>query len=257
MHVFFDHPAIFLPAVIVLLFIAGAAGLVFRQRFPGLIESEHRSDLSTLQVSTIALLGLLLAFTFSMAVNRYDLRRQLEVDEANAIGTTWLRTAALDEPQRTAARNVLRTYVSVRSGFLDASPNPTALVTATQRSTQLQAELWQIAISAAAARPDGIRGLFLTSINNMIELSEKLTAALENRIPSIAWLLILFIATIASLLTGLSFSSRSPLLLTILPVIVGAALTLILDLDTSRTGFVQVGQQSILRVERQIESTPH
>ncbi len=256
MHVLFDHPAVFLPAVILLLFLAGRAGLALRQFFPALMGTEHRSDLSALQASTLGLLGLLLGFSFSMAVNRYDLRKQLEVDEANAIGTTWLRAAALDEPERTAARNVLRTYISVRSGFLDASPDPAALDQATERSTELQAELWQIATAAATLRPDGIRGLFLASVNNSVDLSEKLTAALENRIPGIAWLLLLFMAASASLLTGLSFTSRSSVLLAILPIIVGASLTLILDLDTSRTGLVQVEQQSIHRVEQQINSSP-
>ncbi len=256
MRALFDHPAVFLPAVILLLFAAGRAGLALRQFFPTVLGTENRSDLSALQASTLGLLGLLLGFSFSMAVNRYDLRKQLEVDEANAIATTWLRAAALDEPDRTAARKVLRAYVSVRSGFLDASPDPAALNDAAQRSTQLQTELWQIATSAATLRPDGIRGLFLASVNNSIDLSEKLTASLENRIPGIAWVLLLFMASAASLLTGLSFTSRSSVLLAILPIIVGATLTLILDLDTSRTGLVQLEQQSMSRVQRQIESTP-
>lgn len=256
MRALFDHPAVFLPAVILLLFAAGCAGLVLRQFFSALTGTEHRSDLSALQASTLGLLGLLLGFSFSMAVNRYDLRKQLEVDEANAIGTTWLRSDALDEPERSAARNVLRTYVNVRSAFLDDSRNPAALDEAVRRSTQLQAELWRTATSAANLRPDGIRGLYLASVNNSIDLSEKLTAAFENRIPSVAWLLLLFIASSASMLTGLSFTSRSAVLLAILPVIVGAALTLILDLDTPRTGLVQIEQQSMHRVQQQIENTP-
>lgn len=256
MQVLFDHPALFLPAVILLLFAAGRAGLALRQFFPMVLETESRGDLSALQASTLGLLGLLLGFSFSMAVNRYDLRRQLEVDEANAISTTWLRAAALDEPDRTAARKVLRAYVSVRSDFHNANSEPAALNESALRSTQLQTELWKIATSAATLRPDGIRGLFLASVNNTVDLSEKLTAALENRIPGIAWFLLLFMAASASMLTGFTFISRSSVLLAILPVIVGAALTLILDLDTSRAGFVQVKQQSMNRLQQQIDSTP-
>ncbi len=248
-----DHPAAFLPVVVVILLLAGFAGLALRLWVPRLASSDHRHDLAAIQASVLGLLGLLLGFSFSMAVNRYDLRRQLEIDEANAIGTTWLRTANLDQPARTEARRLLRAYVPLRAHLFPSASNPAELAQNARDTDAIQTQLWTIASDAANLHPDPVHALVLATLNDSIDLSEKRTAALENRIPGIAWIMLLFISATASLLTGLSLTSRSTLLLCILPVVVGAALTLILDLDTARSGFVQIQQQSMLRLEKQMQ----
>lgn len=250
-----DHPAAFLPIVVILLLTAGLAGLALRLWVPRLSSPNHRHDLAAIQASVLGLLGLLLGFSFSMAVNRYDLRRQLEIDEANAIGTTWLRTANLDGPARTEARELLRTYVPLRAHLYPSASNPSELAQNARETGAIQTQLWTIASDTANLHPDPVRALLLSTLNDSIDLSEKRTAALENRIPGIAWIMLLFISSTASLLTGLSLTSRSTLLLCILPVVVGAALTLILDLDTPRSGFVKIQQQSMLRLEQQVQGS--
>ncbi len=255
MFLLLDHPAAFFPAALALLLLAGAAGLAIRTRRPELVGPDHQADLTALQAAVLGLLGLLLGFSFAMAVNRYDLRKQLEVDEANAIGTTWLRTSTLEEPARTSARNLLRAYVPLRIGLPNVGTDPTS-ISAANRMADLQAQLWEVASTAANSRPDPVRALFLSTVNESIDLSEKRTAALENRIPNLAWIMLLFMAAAASFLTGTSLTSRSPLLLCVLPVVVGAALTLILDLDTAHTGYLQLQQQSLHRLQQQIDATP-
>ena len=250
-----NQPAVFLPTVLLLLLAASFGGLAIRRIDARLLGPDHRSDLNAIQASVLGLLGLLLGFSFSMAVSRYDTRKQLEIDEANAIGTTWLRTSTLDDPARSSARDLLRNYIHVRSTFVtDAAPD--AAADTAQRTAQLQSELWTVASGAANQHPDPIHALFLSTLNDTIDLSERRTAALENRIPGMAWIMLVFMASVASFLTGLSLTSRARLLLAILPIVVGAALTLILDLDTARSGFVTVEQQSILRLRQQIDATP-
>src|ERR1700709_1033761 len=103
MHVVLDHPMVFFPLVLVLLFVAGLMGVWLQTRYRTTVDGAS-SSFKTIESAVLGLLALLLGFSFAMAVSRYDLRKQLEVDEANAIGTTWLRTDALAEPARAIER---------------------------------------------------------------------------------------------------------------------------------------------------------
>ena len=171
------------------------------------------------------------------------------------IATVWLRTSVLDEPGRTSIRELIRIYVPVRSSFLTAGIDNVELGKSARRSAELRSELWKVGVQANA-HSDTYHSLFLNSLSDAFNVSEKRTAALENRIPRVAWATLLFIGSTASFLTGLSLSSRSPLLFCILPVVIGSALTLILDLDTPRSGLIQIQQQSIERLEHDIETKP-
>jgi hypothetical protein len=248
-----DHPALFFPLVVVLLFVAAWAGVWLKRAFAEAVDTES-SSFKTLESAVLGLLALLLGFSFSMAVSRYDLRRDLEVNEANAIGTTWLRTATLDEPARTAARSLLKEYVPVRMAFFDAGTDSATISESLARASAIQNELWKVAADGASGRRDPVSALFVATLNDTIDLSEKRTAALENRIPAAAWMLLIFMSSAASALVGTGATVRSRALLFVLPLVVGAALTLILDLDSPRSGFVRVHQGSMERVAQQMNS---
>ena len=115
--------------------------------------------------------------------------------------------------------------------------------------------MWKIAAGDASVRRDPVSALFVSSLNDMIDVTEKRTAALENRIPSMAWAILLFMAFVSSALVAVSMMSRSKRLLAVLPVVVGVVLALILDLDSSRSGFIRVHQNSMVRVATQITSS--
>jgi hypothetical protein len=250
-----DSPLIFGPLVILVLVAAGWAGGWLRSR-QSVASDEAPAPFKTLEGAVLGLLSLLLGFSFAMAVDRYDHRKQLEVDEANAIGTTWLRTALLDEPERTNARQVLRDYVPVRLQFFSAGTDRKTVEASLDRATKLQGELWKLETTSSGP-PTVFRSMYLTSLNECIDISEKRTAAaFEDRIPKAVWILLIFIAVAASVLVGVSLSMRSPALLLVVPLVMGATLTLILDMDSPRSGFVTVYQSSMQRVAAQIANTP-
>jgi len=216
--------------------------------------SAASDSLKTLEGTVLGLLGLLLGFSFAMGVSRYDTRKQLEVDEANAIGTTWLRTDTLEAPARDFERQVLRDYVRARIDFFSAGTDATALQKSLAETGGLQNQLWKTGADYASTHRDPVTALFLSSLNDTIDDAEKRTAALENRIPIAAWVLLLFISASASGLVGIGISRRSRPLVIVLPLVVGAAMTLILDLDSPRSGFVVVKQESMERVAAQMNA---
>lgn len=181
-----DHPLLFCPFVILFLFAGSLLGTWVRVRRAEAVARDAGS-FKALEGAVLGLFALLLGFSFAMAVNRYDLRRQLEVEEANAIGTTWLRTDTLVEPERSAERQLIQQYVPVRLSFVAAGTDAQAIQRSLTQSGELQAQMWKIAAGGASARRDPISALFVASLNDAIDVTEKRTAALENRIPSMAW----------------------------------------------------------------------
>ena len=248
-----DHPLLFFPLVAALLFLAGATGVWLKSTRADTVSAASDS-LKTLEGTVLGLLGLLLGFSFAMGVSRYDTRKQLEVDEANAIGTTWLRTDTLEAPARGLERQVLKDYVRARMDFFSAGTDASALQKSLAETSDLQNQLWATGANYASTHRDPVTALFLSSLNDTIDDAEKRTAALENRIPIAAWVLLLFISASASGLVGIGMSKRSRPLLIVLPLVVGAAMALILDLDSPRSGFVVVHQKSMERVAEQMNA---
>src|ERR1700678_1751816 len=111
----------------------------------------------------VVLLILLLGFTLAMALPRFDRRRELIVDEANAIGTTDLRAQMLPEPSRTISLGLLREYVGARIDFSEGGADLDKVKGAIERTHQIQTSLWQLAVDAAAKNPTPITSSYITS----------------------------------------------------------------------------------------------
>ena len=220
-------------------------------------KSGEDSQVNTIQAATLGLLGLLLAFTFSMAVARYETRRGLVLQEANAIGTAYLRTQLLPEPYRTQAGDLLREYVDTRLEFYDAGVDPVRLQLAIDKTEQIQTELWQEAIAVSAIDPRSVpAGLFIQSLNEVIDLHAARLAAMKNRVPDVIIDLI-FIASILTLgLLGYTLGmaqqrSFVPTLLALLLIVV--IIGVIIDLDRPRRGLIRVSQESIIQLQQSIK----
>jgi hypothetical protein len=219
------------------------------------VEGEDKL-ISVLEGALLTLFGLLIGFTFSMAVSRYDLRKAVIVKEANAIGTTWLRTATLAEPTRTEQQTLLRQYVLIRKQFLAAGHNSDQESESLRRTGELQARLWAAASSYAAEHRDAITGLYLSTLNDSIDASEERTAADENRIPAEGWGMLLLVGFIAMVLVGLDVRSKSRVLQALLPLALAWALGLTMDLDSPRYGLIRVDQPSMERLAQQVAGSP-
>jgi len=198
-------------------------------------------QLGAIQGALLGLLGLLLAFSFAAAATRFLERQDLIVTEANAIGTTYLRTDLIDEPHRSVMRQGLRDYVTDRirlsklahRGMTDAD-----LV----QAEALQKTLWQAAIEGLKQRPAAIVAL-LDPLNEMIDLQTLRLAAGRKHVP-MPVLGVLIVCAVLSMLTlgygsGVSGGRRNPLSYALV-VVVGATLFLIIDLDFPRAGLMQL-----------------
>src|SRR5215472_6121709 len=213
-------------------------------------EQEKEAPLGTMVGATLGLLAFILAFTFGLAAQRFDTRRQVLLDEANAIGTTYLRAGTLPE-RGLEVRDLLRDYVAAR---LEAF-QPGKLAGGIRRSEDIQQKVWTEAETVGNKNPNSIVvGLFVQSLNEMIDLhAKRLQAGLRSRIPGAIWLGLFAIASL-SLATmgyhaGLSGTRRSLAIIAV-AVTFSVVIELIADLDRPQEGVLRVSQQALLDLQR-------
>lgn len=208
-----------------------------------------RDEVGALQAAILALLGLLLAFTFSMAADRYEARRLLVVEESNAIGTAWLRTAALPEPKRGEVRGLLRDYVEARLEFYAAGDDGARIQAAIDRAEALQGAFWDRSMDAAVATPGSLPlQLQLQSLNAVIDVHASRVTALRGRVPVRILELLLVVSIVGIGVVGLTIglgSRRHRVAVVVLGVLLAGIVYVILDLDQPRRGHIRVSQQSM------------
>ena len=243
--------------IIIGLFIALLAALEIGSRLGrksrSQIDDAAKSQVNSLQGAIIGLLALLLAFTLSMAISRYDTRRQLVLDEADAIGTTYLRTKLLPPPYAANAANLLRQYVANRLDFFNAGIDRARIQAVNDQATHLQQQLWSIAATASAQDNRSIPiGLFVQTLNDTIDLQAKRLAAFENRVPETVIWLLLGVSVAAAGVVGYSNglgNHRHVFGALILIALLVVITWVIIDLDRPRRGLILVSQQSMIDLQ--------
>jgi len=223
----------------------------------GVVADDARHEQITASRDALGvLLSLLLGFTLAMALPRYDLNRQLVLEEANAIGTSSLRAGMLPSPQRETVRNLLLTYTQARLAFSLAPVDFDKLEQSQARAKQLQSELWTQAEGAAQSSPTPITALFIQSLNETFDLCEKRMAALENRIPPTIWLMLMLIGVLTCLMFGYAARRRFWLVSIVTPLMIAVVMGLIADLDSPRNGSIKTDLRSLKRVEQDLQQSP-
>ena len=214
------------------------------------VTDQGAEEVLTLQGAVLGLLALMIAFTFAMALSRFEGRRDAVLNEANAIGTTALRARLLPEPHGTETLKLLREYVQVRLDITQRVPTPEEFSAALSRSSEIHEALWQQA-KAMAAKDSGIvpTGLFIQSLNELIDDQEKRLTALRNRVPNVVLLALYGVAAVAGAFSGYAGglskrSSRLPMYVMIF--LIAAVILLIQDLDRPSTGFITTSQQPMI-----------
>jgi hypothetical protein len=215
-------------------------------------DSSIESHLGMLQGSMLGLLALLLGFTFSLSVERFETRKALVVEEANNIGTTWLRTQFLRIEDQQLAQPLIVRYVQSRLRFFEAGIDDRELEQASREASDLQAKLWNIAVRASSEEPGSHAiALFVQTLNDLIDDSEKRVAALNNHVPDAVVALLLCIAGFAAALVGFGGGlcrRRRAVLNTAFCLTLVLVIVLIMDIDRPRRGFVTVDQGSMERL---------
>jgi hypothetical protein len=209
------------------------------------LHEDVREDFGIILATTLTLIGLIIGFTFSMAISRYEQRKNYEAAEANAIGTEYLRADLLPAADAAKARSLLRLYLDQRVAFYTAGTEK-QLWQINARTAQLQTDLWA-AVRAAAAQPTAVVALAVAGMNDVLNSEAYTQAAWWNRIPTSAWLLMGSIAIIAHLLFGYGAQNTKVerILLMVLPLVVSISFLLIADIDSPRSGIIRVIPQNL------------
>ena len=227
----FDNPLIVFMASLIAQSMAAYLG-DFLHRRGRLVLKDERKDLDTLETATLTLLALIIGFTFSMAVTRYDQRKNYEEAEANAIGTEYVRADLLPVDSAVSVRELLRTYLDQRILFYEIR-NRRQISQVDIETTKLQVKLWSAIWPTANAQPTQVLALAVSGMNDVLNSQGYTQAAWLNRIPVGAWAMMGLIAIFSNLLFGYR-GRQLGLLLLILPIIVSMAFLLIADIDSPR-----------------------
>ncbi|MFO0806555.1 MAG: hypothetical protein U0791_25910 [Gemmataceae bacterium] len=215
---------------------------------------EKKSPVGTIVGAVLALFAFLLAFTFSSAGSRYEARRQAVLDEANSIGTTYLRAQLLHEPQRAESLKLLREYIDVRVEGVRQDRIPETI----RRSEALHVALWAQARKEAEAHPTPVTATYINALNQMIDIhSTRVQVGITNRVPTTIWLGLYALSFLGmasvGYQTGLSGTRRSPAM-AILVVAFASVMFLIADLDRPGAGFITISQDALTSLRESMKS---
>jgi hypothetical protein len=216
-------------------------------------------SVGVVQGTLLGLVGLLLAFGLSMAVSRYETRRTLVVQEANAIGTTYLRAQLLAEPARTASLDLLAEYADIAVDLGTEVPFTDRFDADAEQFGEIQRDLWAQAGDAVAADPTGTAPrLYVETLNEMIDLHTDRMASLRNQVPTAVMLLQLGAVAIGLGVLALYLSMLGRSLVT--PVLAAVVLLVILfvsfDLDRPERGFITVPVKPLVEARAEMDLPP-
>ena len=210
------------------------------------LEQDVREDYGFVVGATLTLLGLIIGFSFSMAISRYDQRKNLEEAEASAIGTEYVRADLLPAADGARVRALLKRYLEQRILFYSAR-DESEIAAIDARVAQLHDQLWAAVVAPASANPTPTVAMAVSGMNDVLNAQGYAQAAASNRIPTAAWTLLLAIAVCANLLVGYGTRNVNAerVLLLVLPAVVSVSFFLIADIDTPRGGVIRVGPQNL------------
>jgi hypothetical protein len=218
-------------------------------------DTETSADLGVIQTATLTLLGLIIGFTFSMAIARYDLRQTYEEAEANAIGTEFLRADLLPSKTAESIKGLLNQYLDQRILFYSKQDRETAKQI-TQRTIALESAMWNELLPVVRTQSSPNMALVISGMNEVINAHGFTQAAWWNRIPTAAWWLMAAIAICANILVGFGARNfkRNVGLFMIFPMVISIAFFLISDIDSPRGGIIRIDPRNLIDLKHNLNS---
>jgi hypothetical protein len=237
----------------VVLWLSARIGAEFRKQQH--LEDDLRHDLDLIVCATLTLLGLIIGFTFSMAVSRYDQRKNCEEAEANAIGTEYVRADLLPDADAAKVRALLRDYLDQRVLFYQKNDGE-RLQQINRATAQLQTDLWSTVIAPAGAQATPLLALAVSGMNDVLNSQGYTQAAWWNRIPFAAWVLMITIAVFANTMFGYGARRRKAGMIHMLalPLVLSIAFFLIADIDSPRRGVIRVIPQNLISLAHSLHA---
>jgi hypothetical protein len=239
----FDYPLLILVASLAIFSASAWLGYSLRRdRSTG--EDKSDDDFSFVLGGTLTLLGLLIGFTFSMAVGRYDQRKNLEEQEANAIGTEYVRLDLLPATDSPNVRELMRRYLDQRLLFY-TSRDGHQLKQIDAEAARLQGQMWSVVARHASAKPSEIAALLVAGMNDVLNAQGYTQAAYWNRIPRAAWMLLIAISIFCNVLIGYRAHAKKMSPFLVLPVALSITLFLVADIESPRGGLIRIHPQNL------------
>jgi hypothetical protein len=252
------NPLLTVCLLFVLMLLATEAGVQFGARARARWSDEETTYIDFIQGGVLGLLSLLLGFTYALAADRHDARTELQVSEANALGTAYLRAGLVADPSRSELRRILRQYVDVAAQTDDMIDDRVKVKEGLQRAERAMQILWLAGVRSIEGRePTEADSLLLQSLNDVIDLHEQRIAAFEYRVPQVILLLLFFLSVASLALTGYGIGlngGRKFFLTTGVAILVAAVLLVIIDLQHPQQGFIRVSQKSMIRLHDKLQA---
>ncbi len=246
----FDHPIRLFFLSLAWLWLSTQIGTALR-RWRAL--KELQPEFALIQSATFTLLALIIGFSFSLAINRYDQRKNYEEEEANAIGTEYLRTEVLPPADTLYARGLLRRYLDLRISFFLARDED-QLRKSNSDTAQLQSKMWSAVRIPSAGNATPVVALAVSGMNDVLNSQGYTQASYWNRIPSAAWDLMIFTAIGCHLLLGYGSpkAEGGRGLMFVMALVVSLSFLLIADIDSPRRGFIHVVPQNLISLSQSL-----
>jgi hypothetical protein len=245
-------PVFLLIGIILLLLLSVEAGRHTAMRVQTKTGRAAAKVAAPVEGSVYGLMGLLIAFTFNGAAGRFEARRSLIVEEANAIGTAYLRVDLLPPETQPLVREDFRMYLRSRLDAYGQIPDVKAMKAALAHSTTLQERLWARAVAATRGSSPSTQTLFLSSLNEAIDITTARTVALSTHPPTAVFALLGMSVIASSVLAGYSMAAsqiQSGLYKAIYAVVLGMALFVTMDYEYPRLGFIRIDPVDTVLVE--------
>ena len=229
--------------LLALILISVQAGRLIGFRRWARVPKDERGVYPGIEACVFALMGLLVAFTFYGAASRFDGRRMLIAQEANAIGTAYLRVNLLPADTQPQIREDFRNYLRSRLAVFQKFPDPTAVRTELDRSAKLQRELWQHAVEASKGAALSTQTLLLGAINEMIDITTTRTVAWQAHPPVAVFIMLGLTVVLSSVLAGYDMSASEVqdwIPIVAFSILLGSLVYVILDYEFPRFGLIRV-----------------
>ena len=216
------------------------------------IEARAR-QFATVQEAVLILVSLMLGFTFAMALERYNTRRELVIKEANAIGTTFLRASMLPEGHTAPVRDALKRYVELKlRGESMYGGDAEAIAAGSPAIFQVQSELWRHATESAKVQQNAITQTFIETLNAVIDVDEERLEEGRVNVPGGVWAMLVIVAGFGCMVTGFRAGAegvRTALANILVPALVTIVIVIILDVAHPLHGTISISQQPLRDVQ--------
>jgi hypothetical protein len=239
-------------AVLMMGVLLGAVELGYRHGLRNPADEHLAAHATSWEAALLGMLALLIGFTFAMAVTRFDHRRDLILDEANAIESTALRARYVDPPVRDRVEALLIPYLEARIRAYDAGMNMHLTFALFEEAEALQRQLWDQVVTLVEAHPNSESAVaFMEAADDLVKAEARRRAALDNHVPLPVFVVLLLVAAAGMLVTGYSCGihrRRLPLGMVLMPVLIVLVVVMVFNIDYPRVGVIRAGQGAMIRL---------